>query len=360
MTTSEIIHVLADVLRNAAFITALVVVMLLLVEYLSAVIGRRKHLIAGKSAIVQTAVGALLGAIPGCVGGFAAVSLYSQGALGTGALLAAFTATMGDEALAMLSIFPSQALLLQAVLLVIALVVGVCVNKYVKNINYVNKLCAFNTCRYHCHAAIHGNLWRSICHISMRRALLAAGLLVCILAVPLGLLEHSHPHSEHFLHYKNSGFFISEGWINVVFALLSCIALVIVMAVEHHFLVEHLWRHVIVRHFCRIFLWALGALLVVAVLEHYTQAQTWLSRNQWMALTAAILIGIIPASGPHFVFVALFASGSISMPILFASMLVQDGHAGLPLLSASKRMFIIVKTIKILLAAILGGICLIY
>ena len=53
-------------------------------------------------------LGAFLGVIPGCLGAFAAVSLYSHRNLSFGALVAAMIATSGDEAFVMFSMFPLQ------------------------------------------------------------------------------------------------------------------------------------------------------------------------------------------------------------------------------------------------------------
>ena len=66
----------------------------------------------------------------------------------------------------------------------------------------------------------------------------------------------------------------------------------------------------------------------------------------------AIVIGLIPESGPHLVFVTLFASGVIPFPVLLANSIVQDGHASLPLLADSKASFLKAKAIKVGIALI--------
>jgi hypothetical protein len=72
-------------------------------------------------------------------------------------------------------------------------------------------------------------------------------------------------------------------------------------------------------------------------------------------LVIAILVGLIPESGPHIVFISLFLSGSIPFSILLANSLVQDGHGGLPLFAEAKRTFVFIKLLKLLIAFILGG-----
>jgi hypothetical protein len=71
----------------------------------------------------------------------------------------------------------------------------------------------------------------------------------------------------------------------------------------------------------------------------------------------AVLVGIIPESGPHMLFVTLFATGMVPFSVLLASSISQDGHASLPLLAESKSGFVKAKLINILVAAIGGYAC---
>jgi hypothetical protein len=73
-------------------------------------------------------------------------------------------------------------------------------------------------------------------------------------------------------------------------------------------------------------------------------------------LILAVLVGIIPESGPHLVFVTLFAQGTIPFSILLASSIVQDGHGTLPLLAVSGRAFIWLKLVNIAFGLGLGMI----
>ena len=68
----------------------------------------------------------------------------------------------------------------------------------------------------------------------------------------------------------------------------------------------------------------------------------------------AVLVGMIPQSGPHMVFVTLFAQGLIPLPVLIASCITQDGHAGLPLIAKSSRDFFKIKGIKAAIALAIG------
>jgi len=147
------------------------------------------------------------------------------------------------------------------------------------------------------------------------------------------------------------------GWIRVTLLVTSVLALFIVATVPDHFLEEHLWRHIALRHVPRIFLWAFGALLVLHLLTanlHLDLARL-VAKGQWFVLVAACLVGLIPESGPHLIFVTLFAGGYIPVSVLLASSIVQDGHGMLPVLAYSRRIFILIKAINFIFGLAVGA-----
>ena len=87
---------------------------------------------------------------------------------------------------------------------------------------------------------------------------------------------------------------------------------------------------------------------------NYIDVQAFISANMFVVLLVAVLIGIIPESGPHLIFVTLFAQGSIPFSILLASSISQDGHGMLPMLAESKRSFLAVKIVNMIYAFIVG------
>jgi hypothetical protein len=74
--------------------------------------------------------GAALGAIPGCGGAIAVVSLYGRGTAGFGTLLAALIATAGDSAFVLLTVAPRTAALTYGVAFSTGVVAGVVVDGY--------------------------------------------------------------------------------------------------------------------------------------------------------------------------------------------------------------------------------------
>ena len=99
--------------------------------------------------------------------------------------------------------------------------------------------------------------------------------------------------------------------------------------------------------------------LRVDYLDAYLDIRDWIQDNLFLVLLIAVLVGVIPESGPHLIFVTLFAQGSIPFSILLASSIVQDGHGTLPLLAVSGKAFVWLKLVNIAFGLLLGsaGLC---
>jgi len=173
---------------------------------------------------------------------------------------------------------------------------------------------------------------------SAARGVLAAGLVLFLLGLTFGQLGS-----------------LDRQWIRVTLLSVATVALFIVATVPDHFLDEHLWKHVARKHVPRIFLWTLGALVVMYFLTEKLHLEGALQEGKWFLLIAACLVGIIPESGPHLVFVTLYAQGSIPFSILLASSIVQDGHGMLPLLAQSRKAFLGIKMVNLLVGLLVGG-----
>jgi hypothetical protein len=134
----------------------------------------------------------------------------------------------------------------------------------------------------------------------------------------------------------------------------------VVITVSDHFLEEHLLNHIIKKHLLRIFLWTFLTLLALYYLRLFIPLDELITDNLTLVLLFAVLIGIIPESGPHLLFIILFASGDIPFSILLANSIVQDGHGSLPLMAESPRGFLKVKLINILVGLAVGGVGLLF
>lgn len=181
-----------------------------------------------------------------------------------------------------------------------------------------------------------------------------AGIAIFIVAVALGLLEHEHGTGETHGHAEGSFDIFSERWINLVFAGISLVTLFLTARANEHFIKSHLWDHVIRKHLKSIFLWTFGALLVIQFGTQFLDIEHWLKDNVVLMILLAVAIGLIPESGPHMVFIALFAGGLVPFSVLFASSIVQDGHTTLPLLAESKSSFFKAKLINMVVGLSVG------
>ena len=357
----DFLDLFIDVLRNSFLITGLVIIMMLMIELINIHSEGRFFTRLRQHRLGQVVLGAGLGIIPGCMGGFAAVSMYSHKLLSFGALIAMMIASSGDEAFVMLAMIPKEALILCAILLVVAILAGWIVDLLTKKHDPKSTCCEEGFQLHeeeHHHGAIHEKpSLKNLRHASAERIALLLGVVIFIIALAFGLLEHDHEHEHEAAETLSHVNVFDEYWLNLFFAVVSLVVVWFIATVNEHIVKEHLWEHVIRKHFLSIFLWTFGALLVIEFGLHYLDMESWISSNiPWMILLA-VLVGIIPESGPHMLFVTLFATGTVPFSVLLASSISQDGHASLPLLAESKRSFVKAKIINIIVALVIGYIC---
>jgi len=123
-----------------------------------------------------------------------------------------------------------------------------------------------------------------------------------------------------------------------------------------HYFRDHIWTHIIKGHLLRIFLWTFAALLVVEYAMTFFNLQSITSEYTLLLLILSAVIGLIPESGPHLIFVMLFAKGVIPFSVLLTSSIVQDGHGMLPMLSYSVKDSVLIKIFNLVFGLALGTI----
>ncbi|MBK7381203.1 MAG: arsenic efflux protein [Ignavibacteriales bacterium] len=121
-----------------------------------------------------------------------------------------------------------------------------------------------------------------------------------------------------------------------------------------HYLKEHIFGHIIKKHLWKTALWTFGALAVVEFGLHYLHLEQFTSQYKIVFLIVGALVGLIPESGPHLIFVTLFAQGLIPFSVLLTSSIVQDGHGMLPMLSYSLRDSIKLKAFNFVIGLTIG------
>jgi len=121
-----------------------------------------------------------------------------------------------------------------------------------------------------------------------------------------------------------------------------------------HYFKDHIWSHMIKGHLIKVFLWTFGALLIIEYSMVFVNLKNITAEYTIWILLLSALIGIIPESGPHLIFVMLFAKGLIPFSVLFTSSIVQDGHGMLPMLSYSVKDSLLIKTFNLFFGLTIG------
>ncbi len=350
------VEIFTDVFRNTLMITCFVIVIMLFIELTNVLTQGSWTRWLGKYPSLQVALAAFLGLIPGCFGGFAVVGMWTHGVVSFGALLAAMISSVGDEAFVMLVQMPEKAFMLFGILFVIGLVVGLIVDKLGWKVAHPKNMDQHLVVHKHestGHKHLIQSLKANFRNPSFTRILLITGLGLFILGMSTGFFGHEGEAAQE-ASTGNLTFPIDEAWFNSIFLVMAILMMVTFFFVDDHFLEEHLWKHIIRQHVPKIFLWTFGALMLIHFLMHSVEMTDWVAHNRLWVLLLAVLIGFIPESGPHLVFISLFLSGQIPFSILLANSITQDGHSTLPLLAESKRGFLSVKVINGILGLLAG------
>jgi hypothetical protein len=330
--------------------------MMLVIEYINVQSKGiwQKHLTENKWK--QYLIAGLLVAIPGCLGAFTVVTLFTHRLVSFGALVTTMIATSGDEAFVMFAMFPQKAILLTLIILVVGILAGYLTDKFYKSRGILIDIASHDLPLHvekDCNCFEKEKFWSNLFHPSLHRLSVAVIIISLMLGVSTGVLSGK-----------------AELWIKITLLLSFAFALFVTVSVPEHFLKEHIWNHIVKKHLPRIFLWIFGILIAmhflmilwifgILIAMHflmiYIDVESWISNNMFVVLFIAVLIGIIPESGPHLIFVTLFVSGTIPFSVLLASSISQDGHGMLPMLAESKKGFVTVKVINMIFAFIVGA-----
>ncbi len=330
-----------DPVRHAILITSFVMVIMLIIEYLNVQTrgSWSKHL--RSSSWLQILFAGFFGILPGCLGTFTVVSLYAHRVMNFASLVTVMIATFGDEAFIMMAMIPETYLFITVIILGLAITTGFVLNL----IPGIARYQPFHEGhRFHIHTDDHQcSCFRKeliipqLLKVTFTRALLILGFMFFIILVSIGEIGPNE-----------------WDWVRIVLFVSGLVTLLIVTTVPEHFLTNHIWEHIIKKHFLRIFLWTLGTLIVLHFIEDRLEIQGWISSNLFWVILLAAGVGLLPTSGPHLVFISLFVSGTIPLSVLLVNSIVQDGHGSLPLLAESKRSFIYMKFINLLIAIVIG------
>ncbi len=338
------------VIEQALMITVFVFAMMLLVDFIDTASEERISARVRGGPWRQYALASFLGGTPGCLGAFMNVSLYVHGMISFGAILGGMIATSGDEAFVMLAQFPGTALALFALLFILGILFAWVSDRIIAVTGFVPcEPCIEARCEQ-CASADDpgdpvgyafpaGDIWGNLRSLTFTRFLLLVLVVSFLLLLSIGVLGPS-----------------SWNWKRVTFFGLALCSLYITLVSSEHYLHVHIWDHIIKRHLVRVFLWTFGALFFVHWGLSFWNLDIYVREHMAWVLLIGALIAIIPESGPHLVFVMMYAQGLIPFSILFTTSFVQDGHGMLPLLSYSIKDSMLIKALNLAFGLAVGGI----
>ncbi|MDY7034914.1 MAG: putative manganese transporter [Thermodesulfobacteriota bacterium] len=338
------------IFKHALMISFFVFVMMLLVDFIDmATKGRVSAIIKG-GRWRQYTLASFLGSTPGCLGAFMNVSLYVHGMISFGAIVGGMIATSGDEAFVMLTQFPGTALALFGLLFVFGILFAWVSDGIIPLTRFTPcESCLDARCDV-CLPDIENqekfsdifqpaNFAENFHSISFTRFLLIMMTVSFMVLIAMGNLGPS-----------------TWDWKRVTFICLSLCTLCIIIICSEHYLESHIWDHIIKKHLFRVFLWSFGALLFVHWGLAFWNLDSFVQDHILWVLLIAALMGIIPESGPHLIFVMIYERGLIPFSVLLTVSFVQDGHGMLPLLSYSLKDSMLIKIFNFAFGLTVGGV----
>lgn len=332
-------ELIKKILDETLLITVFIFVMMVIVDYINVITkGRMQSFIKG-GGFKQYIFSALFGLIPACLGLFLIVSFYVRGLISFGALFAALLATAGDEELFMFALFPQKAVILLSITFVIAIISGFLIDKLIPILKIKTckecELSAIHTEDEDFHYFDFKSVSQNLKEMSLSRFLLLLLLIGSILFFIIGMSIEQEIESE-----------------KVILIIVNLIATFIIFTVPEHYLNEHIWNHIAKRHLIKIFLITFAVLFSIELVDRFIDLKSLVSQHTNLLYLSAILIGLIPESGPHLIFVMMFAKGIIPFEVLLVNTIMQDGHGLLPLLPHSLRDSIYIKLFKLVIVFI--------
>jgi hypothetical protein len=360
-----------DFFIQSMTIILLVMMMMMLIEFVNVKTKGKLLLLLGKHSGLQIGIAALFGLIPGCVGIFAIVSLYTHRLISFGTLLAAAITSFGDEAFFMISFIPKQTLILICILFVIALIAGYTADlplfkpktRQALPSDDVFELHEQDNCKTATDKAstpIHGK-------IPLLRIGLIFLIALFITAILTGYVGHNHSFADNFslqhptavltnapdrsdtIHDHSPVSFSVE---NYIFLLIASLTLILLLMVNNHFFEQHIRKHVIGKHLLKIVIWVFLMMLFIKLVSFFVDINTFTyqSWGRMLLLLFALMIALLPESGPNLIILFLFIDGVVPFSVLLANSILQEGHGGLPLIAENPTDFVRLKLIKGIIA----------
>jgi len=329
-------------LKHGMMITLFVFVMMIFVDYINVLTQGKMNTVVRGGKLRQYIIASFLGSTPGCLGAFMNVSFYVHGLISFGAIVGGMIATSGDEAFVMLVMFPDKAILLFVILFFLGIISGYLADK-------TTSIFKIETCQecqlsdVHIEEDCRCLNWKETIEHLKKISLVRFLFLILLVVFMYGFISGLIGPKE-------------WNWVRITFLILIVLTIFIVITVPEHYLEEHIWEHIAKEHLLRIFLWSFGALLVVDLGLKFWNLEAFVKAHMFWIILIASLVSIIPESGPHLIFVMMFAEGLVPFSVLLVSSIIQDGHGMLPLLSYTIKDSLLIKMFNFIIGLGIGMI----
>jgi len=331
------------ILKEALTITIFVFIIMTLMDFIDAFSEQKLTSFLKGGRWRQYILAAFLGATPGCLGAFMVVSLYIHGQINLGALIGCMVATCGDEAFIMLAKIPEKAFLVMFLLFFLGIISAWIADKFFTFSSFASFAQCCPEKSFHVEFAEpvfnFNQLKKNFKQLSFHRFLLLILLCFTFFLFSAGRIGPKE-----------------WNWIRTTFIFLLLTSLFIAIFASEHYLEIHIWQHLIKGHLWRVFIWTLSIMVFIKIGLLYFNIDAFIRGHLTWVLLLSALVGLIPESGPHLVFVFLYAQNIIPFSVLLTSSIVQDGHGMLPLFSASIKISFWVKIFNFCFGILVGSI----
>lgn len=292
---------------------------------------------------LQVPVSSLLGVLPGCGGAIIVVTQYSKGYMTFGSFVAVLIASMGDAAILLLQKKPMMALILFAICITTATIVG-----YILDTIYKEKFVNTKT--------------TGTSKVPMQQALLPRWALFGWLALFL---------ANAILHFSPSAvvnFFGGETAVRTlnIVGIISVI-LMWIFKNPHHTCNNSKCRACTGTTFNKVIIetsfivsWILIGVLTykaIFMLTHF-DVQTFVNKNIYYTPLLTAIIGLIPGCGPQIIVTTFYINGMIPFSAQVSNALSNDGDALFPAFALQPKKALMATIYSFIPALIVGYIIL--
>ena len=235
-------------------ITGFVFIMMLVIEYINVQSKGLWQKNLTKNKWRQYLIAGILGAIPGCLGAFTVVAMFSHKLVSFGALVTTMIATSGDEAFVMFAMFPKKAILLTIIIFVVGILAGYLTDKFYTPKKSLEKVLPHRLPLHdepECKCFEKDKIWINLLHPSLYRLTIVIIILALITGIATGILAGN-----------------LEIWMKISLLLAFLFSLFIVLTVPNHFIKEHIWNHIVPTHCSH---WVVG----VSSITQYSFLSGW-------------------------------------------------------------------------------------